>query len=76
MRLRDVDGKWTQKYNSVYQGVMILEDGRKNQRGPHWVLRDYDQQMPLTYHYVDTEKFDDSLVKEPTYYKDNIYYID
>ena len=31
VRLRDVDGKWTQKYNSVYQGVMILEDGRKNQ---------------------------------------------
>ena len=76
VRLRDVDGKWTQKYNSVYQGVMILEDGRKNQRGPHWVLRDYDQQTPLTYHYVNTEKFDDSLVKEPTYYKDNIYYID
>ena len=75
-RLRDVDGKWAEKYNSVYQGVMILNDGRKNQRGPHWVLRDYEQQTPLTYHYVDTEQFDDSLIKEPTYYDDNVYYID
>ena len=75
-RLRDVDGKWAEKYNSVYQGVMILADGRKNQRGPHWVLRDYEQQTPLTYHYVDTSKFDDGLVKEPTYYKDNVYYVD
>ena len=55
---------------------MILEDGRKNQRGPHWVLRDYEQQTPLTYHYVDTKQFDDSLIKEPTYYNDNVYYID
>lgn len=75
-RLRDVDGKWAEKYNSVYQGVMILEDGRKNQRGPHWVLRDYEQQTPLTYHYVDTKQFDDSLIKEPTYYNNNVYYID
>ena len=55
---------------------MILKDGRKNQRGPHWVLRDYEQQTPLTYHYVNTEQFDDSLIKEPTYYNDNVYYID
>ena len=75
-RLRDVDGRWTQNYNSVYQGIMLLKNGKRNQRGPHWVLRDYEQQTPLTYHYVDTSKFDDSLVKEPTYYKDNVYYID
>lgn len=75
-RLRDVDGKWTNKYNSVYQGVILLKNGKKNQRGPHWVLRDYAQQTPLTYHYVDTAKFDDGLVKEPTYYKDNVYYVD
>jgi hypothetical protein len=75
-RLRDADGVWAETFNSVYQGVMILANGKKNQRGPHWVLRDYAQQTPLTYHYVDTSKFDDSLINEPTYYKDNIYYID
>ena len=40
-RLRDVDGRWTQNYNSVYQGIMLLKNGKRNQRGPHWVLRDY-----------------------------------
>lgn len=75
-RLRDVDGTWAQDYNSVYQGVVLLKDGRKNQRGPHWVLRDYAQQTPLTYHYVDTAKFDDALVAEPTYYRDKVYYVD
>jgi len=75
-RLRDVDGKWAETHNSAYQGVMLLADGRRNQRGPHWVLRDYDQQVPLTYHYVDTSQFGDDLVKEPTYYKDAMFYID
>ena len=53
-KLRDVDATWIKHYNSVYQGVITLDNGELNQRGPHWVVRNHQQQHALAYHYVDT----------------------
>ena len=82
-RLRDVDGKWIKKYNSVYQGVVTLDNGNLNQRGPHWVIRNHQQQHALTYHYVDTENIKeekpdkkDNILDRASYFGDRNYFIE
>ena len=39
LKISDRDGLWTQNYDSVYCGKMQI-----------WVVKEYEQQMPLTYH--------------------------
>ena len=39
LKISDRDGLWTQNYDSVYCGKMKI-----------WVVKEYEQQMPLTYH--------------------------
>ena len=63
MRISDHDGKWTTNYDSVFLGNVELDDGSKVQNAPIIVLKEYDQQIPLSYHYIDKnylgETFDD-----------------
>ena len=82
-RLRDVDAKWIKNYNSVYQGVITLENGELNQRGPHWMIRNHQQQHALTYHYVDTKEIKEKHHKKTdkkkdraSYFGDNEYFIE
>ena len=55
-RLRDVSGRWTKDYNSIYEGVVKLSDGSFNQHRPLWVFKDYSQQVPLSYHFLTIKK--------------------
>ena len=82
-KLRDVDATWIKHYNSVYQGVITLDNGELNQRGPHWVVRNHQQQHALTYHYVDMEGIEDkktdksdSIVDKASYFGNEKYFIE
>jgi hypothetical protein len=49
MRLTDHDGRWKDNYDSVYIGKSDLDDGTRFEEGPLWCLKDYEQQLFLTY---------------------------
>jgi hypothetical protein len=53
MRITDYDGKWTEEHDSIYIGNLELDDGRGLTEGPYWVVKEYDQQIPLSFHYID-----------------------
>ena len=54
MRITDYDGKWADNYDSVYLGNLELDDGTFLNR-QSIVVREYQQQIPLSYHYIDKE---------------------
>jgi len=51
MRITDHDGKWSESYNSAYLGYIELDNGSFLDK-PTIVLKEYNQQIPLSYHYV------------------------
>ena len=51
IRISDHDGKWSQTYDSAYLGYIELDNGTVLNK-PTVVLKDYNQQIPLSYHYV------------------------
>lgn len=53
MRITDYDGKWAEEHDSIYIGNLELDDGRVLTEGPYWVVKDYGQQTPLSFHYID-----------------------
>lgn len=62
MRISDHDGIWSQNYNSAFLGDPELDDGsRLNIK--LLAVKDYVQQIPLSYHYVNstTLKHDDKM---------------
>jgi len=63
LRISDYDGIWSNAYDSTYLGKLELDDGRILEETPMIVLKDYNQQVPLSYHFIDKknlgDKFDD-----------------
>ena len=53
LRISDHDGTWTRIYDSVYLGNQELDDGSFLEETPMIVLKDYNQQIPLSYHFID-----------------------
>ena len=51
-RISDHNGKWAAEYDSAYIGNILLDDGNYIKDTPITVIRDYDQQVPLSYHYI------------------------
>lgn len=52
MRISDHDGKWTEKYDSVFIGDIELDNGEHLKNTPIYVVKNYNQQIPLSYHYI------------------------
>ena len=48
MRLSDRDSLWVLNNDSVYIGKVLLDDGNIFQEGPLWVLKKYENQIPLS----------------------------
>ena len=62
MRISDHDGTWSQKYDSAFLGNPELDDGsRLNIK--LLALKEYNQQVPLSYHYINsaTLKYSDKF---------------
>ena len=65
MRITDYDGKWAENYDCVFVGNIELDNGEKMKNTPIYAIKKYDQQAPLSYHYIDKkylkDRFDDTL---------------
>jgi hypothetical protein len=68
MRITDYDGKWAEEYDSIYIGNLELDDGRILTEGPLWVVKEYDQQTPLSFHYIDKRMLGNVWDENENYY--------
>jgi len=51
-RISDHDGLWSEKYDSVYIGKLLLDNGKFIKGAPLWIVKDYNQQASISYHYL------------------------
>jgi hypothetical protein len=58
LRISDHDGNWTNEYDSAYLGNIELDDGNLLKNTPIYVIKDYNQQIPLTKHYINKNTLD------------------
>ena len=68
MRISDHDGKWVENYDSVFLGKIELDNGEYLKNTPIYVLKEYEQQIPLSYHFIDKIHLNDL-------YNENIDYL-
>jgi hypothetical protein len=63
-KLRDTDGRWTEEYNSIRIGShsIKLKDNPIIYTDPMIALKEYEQQVPLEYYYVDTEQVNEENI--------------
>jgi hypothetical protein len=52
-KLLRVDGSWTKNYDSTCVSEITYSDGSKNQNGAKYCVKNYYQQVPLSYHFLD-----------------------
>ena len=64
MRISDHDGKWVENYDSVFVGKIELDNGAYLKNTPIYVLKEYEQQIPLSFHFIDKsylkDKYDEN----------------
>jgi hypothetical protein len=56
LRISDHDGLWANSYDSAYLSIIELDDGSILEDVPVLVIKEYNQQIPLTCHYIDKIK--------------------
>ena len=58
LKLRDSDATWTKEFNSIRIGShdIKLKDKPVLHTSPLIALKEYEQQVPLEYYYVDTSQ--------------------
>jgi hypothetical protein len=69
LKLRDSAGKWASKYDSIMQPLITIYDSelkRERQLDPQVVVKEFRQQHPIQYAYLDTSKV--TLDKETGFY--------
>ena len=52
IRISDHDGKWRETYDSVYLGQVKLDNDEYLKNTPIIVVKEYEQQVPLSCHYI------------------------
>jgi hypothetical protein len=53
LKISDRDGKWVENYDSVLISETLLdEEIEYREKFPYWVIKTYEQQVPLTYHII------------------------
>jgi hypothetical protein len=55
LALRDINGDWTRYFNAAYVGEYNFDDHdeRKSKRAAGWTIKEYENQIPLSYHEID-----------------------
>ena len=61
MRITDHDGNWAKTFDSAYLGHFELDNGEYLKDAPVLAVRDYEQQMPLSYHYINKKTLDGDI---------------
>ena len=67
-RISDHNGSWTEKFDSVYVGKLLLDNGKFITGTPLWVVKDYNQQASLSYHYLSSKILNDEWSDSSDYY--------
>jgi hypothetical protein len=62
LRVSDHDGLWSKEYNSVYLGNIELDNGEFLKNTPFIVVKEYEQQCPISYHYINKKSNDDYMI--------------
>jgi hypothetical protein len=57
VRISDHDSLWSKDYDTAYLGNILLENGTYLKNTPLWVLKNYEQQVPLSYHFINKKAF-------------------
>ncbi len=63
MRITDHDGLWSKSFDSAYLGITELDNGEYLKNTPMFVLKEYEQQQPLSYHYINKNTTNKELDK-------------
>lgn len=57
IKFRDSDGKWAKEYDSIGTvGMKLTNDGIVTIIRPKYIVKDYKQQVPISFHYVNTHQ--------------------
>ena len=69
LALRDINGNWTREFNSAYVGEYDFKhDGKSKRRVPGWTIKEYDNQIQLSWHEIDMANVPDKYDPEFTDY--------
>jgi len=66
LKMRDVNGNWADNYDMAYIGAIPIYYDDKFQKtlSIQFTVRDFYQQIPLTYHYVNTKELSENKDEE------------
>ena len=67
LRISDHDGLWKQNYDSVYLGKLELDNGEYLRNTPLYIVKDYYNHTPLSYHYINKRTLGDSFDENGDY---------
>ena len=69
LRISDRDGMWKNEYDSIFLGEGItLDDESIHCHGTTYVVKDYEQQLPLSCHFLDPKTMNLTWIKDDKYY--------
>ncbi len=69
LALRDINGDWTRDFNSAYVGEYSFNvNDTTKKRVPGWTIKEYDNQIPLSCHEIDTKNVPDEYDPDFTNY--------
>lgn len=68
LRISDHDGNWAENYDSVHLGNIELDDGSFIKEAPIFVLKEYNQQIPLSYHFIDKRNLGNRFEEDNLHY--------
>ena len=68
LRVTDYDGLWSKCNDSCYLGKIELDNGTFIKDAPIWATKEYDQQFPLSYHFIDKRYLGDNDTSEENNY--------
>ena len=71
IRITDYDGKWASQYDSVILEDILLDEHVKIKGAPLYVCKEYDQQCPLSFHFINKQ----AVINDTTNDKTNEYLI-
>ena len=52
-KIIEMDGSWTKNYDSTCVAEIVFSDNSINQNGTKYCVKNYYQQVPLSYHFLD-----------------------
>ena len=61
-RISDHDGKWTEHYDSIILSYAMLDNGKLMKDLPITCVKSYDQQYPLSYHFVSRKNVEKGIL--------------